>query len=238
VFLQQLVTRKLQPEIMDQPDLPAEQHWQALAGLARINWISASAGILWRPIRRLALENPGRPLRVLDVATGGGDVLLRLHQRARDAGLPFEFTGIDISETALEVARSCARRQGAAIHFDRLNVVEQALPTDHDVVVSSLFLHHLERTEAVELLRRMGQATRGLVLVNDLIRTRLGYALAWLGTRTLTRSKVVHVDGLLSVQAAFTIPEARLLADEAGLIGASVSWRWPFRFLLQWRKPA
>jgi hypothetical protein len=44
------------------------------------------------------------------------------------------------------------------------------------------------------------------------------------------------MDGPLSVRAAFTIAEARQLAEEAGLHGAAISWRWPFRFLLQWRR--
>ena len=65
------------PEIMDQPDLRPARHVGALNGLARFNWWSGSAGILWRPLRDLA-RRLGRPMRVLDAASGGGDVPLRL----------------------------------------------------------------------------------------------------------------------------------------------------------------
>ena len=95
---------------MDRPDLPVGLHEHALRGLARLNWWSGSAGILWPSIRRLASQVAGRPLRLLDVACGAGDVLVGLAGRARRAGIPLELHGLDISPTALEHAsRRCAQ---------------------------------------------------------------------------------------------------------------------------------
>jgi hypothetical protein len=48
---------------------------------------------------------------------------------------------------------------------------------------------------------------------------------------------VVHFDGPASVAGAFTQAEARELAERAGLRGAEVAARWPFRWLLTWRRP-
>ena len=81
-----LARRHRQAEVMDQPDLDLARHLLALRGLERINFWSGSAGILW-PTVRTALRQAGRPLRLLDVATGAGDVPIRLWQRARRAGL-------------------------------------------------------------------------------------------------------------------------------------------------------
>ena len=72
--------RQRLPEIMDQPDLRPARHVGALRGLARVNFWSGSAGILWRPLSALA-RRLGRPIRVLDAASGGGDVPLRLWRR-------------------------------------------------------------------------------------------------------------------------------------------------------------
>src|SRR5580765_3672542 len=104
-FLATLADRDKQPEIMDQPGLETAAHQEALRGLARINWISRSDAILWKPIRRLAEEKGRQPLRVLDLATGGGDVPIRLHRRAVRAGLSITFAGADFSATAIEHAR-------------------------------------------------------------------------------------------------------------------------------------
>jgi hypothetical protein len=100
----------------------------------------------------------------------------------------------------------------------------------------SLFLHHLSDGDARDLLGKMAQATTRLVLVNDLRRTQLGYALAWWGGRLITRSPIVHVDGPLSVAAAFTTAEALAMAEQSGLGGATIAHRWPQRFLLRWER--
>ena len=237
MFLARLNHRHLEPEVMDRPDLDPGQHVRALRGLARINRFSASDRILWAPLRRLALD-AGRPLRVLDVATGGGDVPIRLWQRATRAGLPIELHGADLSLTAVDHARANARRAGAAVEFFRLDVLHEAPPTGFDAITTSLFLHHLTDDEAVALLRALGAAAGRAVLVNDLVRSRFGYLLARVGTHLLSRSPVVHIDGPRSVAAAFTVAEARALADRAGLIGATFTRHWPARFRMEWRRPA
>jgi len=227
-----LTHRHRQPEVMDQPDLPAADHVGALRALERINWISASARILWGPIRRLALELK-RPISVLDVATGAGDLPIRLWHKAKQAGIDLKIDGCDVSATALDHARRRAREKQAEVGFVLLDAFQDELPTGYDVLTCSLFLHHLDEPDAIGLLRKMGHAAGRLVLVNDLRRSRIGWLLAWLGTRLLTRSWVARIDGPLSVEAAFTPEEAGGLAEKAGLSGAVVQRRWPWRWLLQ-----
>ena len=49
--------RKLQSELMDQPDLDQTLHIHALRGLQRINAVSRSAAILWPAIADLARQS-------------------------------------------------------------------------------------------------------------------------------------------------------------------------------------
>jgi SAM-dependent methyltransferase len=223
---------------MDQPGLAPDRHRAALAGLARLNALSGSAGILWPPLAALAAETPGRPIRVLDVASGGGDVTLDLWRKARRAGTDLHIDGCDVSPTAIEVATERARRAGADdVRYFHCDILRDPLPDGYDAVVCSLFLHHLADDEAEGLLRRAGRAARQLVLVNDLVRSRTGLILAHLAVWLLTHSDVVRTDGPLSVRAAYTISEAADLARRAGLAGATVAPRWPCRFLLAWSRP-
>jgi 2-polyprenyl-3-methyl-5-hydroxy-6-metoxy-1,4-benzoquinol methylase len=112
------------------------------------------------------------------------------------------------------------------------------LPDGYDVITCSLFLHHLEEFDAESMLRSMASAATQMIVASDLRRTRLGYAMALVASRLLTRSPIVRVDGPLSVAAAFTIEEAQALAARAGLAGTTISRRWPQRYLLVWRKPS
>jgi 2-polyprenyl-3-methyl-5-hydroxy-6-metoxy-1,4-benzoquinol methylase len=173
---------------------------------------------------------------VLDVATGGGDVPIRLAQRAHRSGVPLQVEGCDCNPTAVTYARQHAADVGADVHFFTADALSGPLPEGYDAVFCSLFLHHLDEDQAVNFLRRLGQAAGHLVLVSDLERCRIGLLLAHLVGWVLTRSPVVRVDGPRSVEAAFTPREARELAARAGLHGASVVRCWPFRYLLSWSK--
>jgi 2-polyprenyl-3-methyl-5-hydroxy-6-metoxy-1,4-benzoquinol methylase len=223
---------------MDQPGLDEDRHQQALKGLARINWISRTAAIVWPSIRRLASERNGQPLRVLDVACGGGDVAIAVAQKAARAPWPIEVAGCDISQTAIGHASARARQRDAKVEFFQADAIGNSLPAGYDIVTCSLFLHHLDEDDARSLLAGMAAAAGRMVLLNDLIRSRLGYFLAYFGTRLLSRSKIVHTDGPLSVRAAFTMDEAAALADAAGLRGAVLTRHWPERFLLTWKRPS
>ena len=227
--------RQRLPEIMDQPDLRPARHVGALRGLARVNFWSGSAGILWRPLSALA-RRLGRPIRVLDAASGAGDVPLRLWRHARRAGLDFRIDGCDLSAVAVEHARGRAAAAGADVRFFVEDVLREPALSGYDVVMCSLFLHHLGEEEAAGFLRWAAATAAHQVLVNDLQRSGLGLALAHVAVRLLTTSDVVHVDGPRSVESAFTMDEARALAERAGLHGAIVRWRWPFRYLLTWSR--
>ena len=234
-WLPDLTQRHREPEIMDRPDLDGAQHVNALVALRRINFWSTSAGVLWRAVAGLAGEATG-PVRVLDIATGGGDTPIRLWHKARRAGIDVAIAGCDKSATAIEHARRQAQQADADVGFFMLDVLAEPIAEKYDLVTCSLFLHHLDDEPAVELLRRMAAAARRQVLVNDLARCRSGYLAAYLGTRLLTTSPVARVDGPLSVQGAYTPEEALALAERAGLTGTTVRRCWPFRFLLSWRR--
>lgn len=235
-FLDHVRHRCRRPEIMDQPGLDLARHHEALRGLERINFFSASAGILWPPLAALARQRAPRPVRALDIATGGGDVPTRLWHRARSAALALEIDGCDVNPDAVAYAHDRARANGADIRFFVADALSSPLPDGYDAVFCSLFLHHLDDEQAVRFLGRMGEAAGHLVLVNDLERCRIGLLLAHLAGWVLTTSPVVRVDGPRSVEAAFTLDEARHLAELAGLHGARVVRRWPFRYLLSWSR--
>jgi 2-polyprenyl-3-methyl-5-hydroxy-6-metoxy-1,4-benzoquinol methylase len=234
-----LAARNRQPELMDQPGLDQGLHGHALRSLSRINWWSRTSGMIWRPIRRLALESGSpRPLRILDVACGGGDVARGLARRASRAGLAVQVDGCDINPVAIAHARDAALRQQVSnVEFFPHDALHNPLPDGYDVVTCSLFLHHLDDADAGRMLQSMAASATRMVVVSDLRRSRIGYALACIACRVLTRSPIVRMDGPLSVAAAFTMEEARDLATSVGLTGVTTRRYFPERFLLVWRKP-
>jgi SAM-dependent methyltransferase len=225
--------------MMDQPDLDVRRHVEALDALGRANAVSLTAASIWPAIRNAARDAGGRSLRVLDVASGGGHLVVSLARRAVREGVAVDWLGWDLSPVAIEYARTLAGRAGVrGVRFERADARRDPMPEGVDVTICTLFLHHLSDPDATALLGRMREAARHAVVVADLRRTRMGAAFAWAGCRMLSRSEVFRVDGMRSVAAAFTTDEARSLAAVAGLTGARVSQVWPQRWLLTWRKPA
>ena len=230
--------RDRRPEVMDDPSLDPGLHRAALAGLERVHAVTRSAAAVWRAARPAAEEaaRRGARLSVLDVATGGGAIALGLARLARSAGLPVDVEGVDLSPVALAFARERAAARRLDVRFDERDALSGELPP-RDVVTTTLFLHHLDEHGGCELLARMARAARRRVIVHDLARSRAGYALAWAGTRALTRSRVVHVDGPRSVAAALSPAEALELARRAGLAGARVRREAFCRWTLVWERP-
>ncbi len=222
---------------MDQPDLDPSLHDAALTSLERLNAWARSARIVWPAIHRVARRTPDDPCRVLDIATGGGDLPLALNNLAAGMGVELKITAIDISRQAIAHAKRKADGIGDIVDFRRCDVFREEWPgKEYDVVMCSLFLHHLDDAQAVELLAKMYAAATQLVLVSDLRRCVRGLWLTRVAARTLSRSPVVRVDGPRSVRAAFTVEEVRSLAQQAGWSDSEVHPVWPFRLLLSGSK--
>jgi 2-polyprenyl-3-methyl-5-hydroxy-6-metoxy-1,4-benzoquinol methylase len=216
---------------MDDPDLSHQEHRHALRALSRVNRVSGTASRIQR--RLVEMGGEAAPLRMLDVGCGGGDVAVGVARWAARRGLPLEVTGIDVSSVALQHAREAAARAGVEVDFRPGDALEGLPPGPWDLVTANLFLHHLPESGIRSLLDQVARRGRHL-LVQDLVRSRWGYLLAWSGMRLLSRSSVGHLDGPLSVRAGFRREELAELAQQAGLSGATVRRRWPARLVLSW----
>ena len=226
--------RRVEPELMDDPRLDPCAHARALRGLARLNRLSRPDSALWPDLDRACRSSTG-PVRLLDLATGSGDVPLRLLRRARRRGRSLQVDGCDLSPLAIETAQARSRCFGDdAVRFFRHDVITQQLPDGYDVITCCLFLHHLSQEQAIGLLCEMKRAARRLVIVSDLRRCRTGPAVIGATSRLLTRSRVVHTDAVRSARAAFTMEEAAFMAARAGLDDATIRKGGPYRFVLSW----
>lgn len=233
--LSHLKERSLTPEIMDDPALDESSHQDALRGLERINRFSRSARSVWSKIEPLLKSAPQRSFRVLDIATGAGDIPIALSKLAARYGDQLKIEACDLSPRAVEFAQKRAAAANANIRFFTHDVVSQSVPDGYDILTSSLFFHHLQTVQATELLTSMRSRTHVALIVNDLERSAGGLILANVATRLLSSSQVVHVDGPLSVKAAFSLPEIQRMAEQAGLVDFALERRFPCRFLLSWR---
>ena len=229
--------RELVGELMDDPGLDEAEHRRALRGLERLNRLSAAHAPI---VGALAARARAGPFVLLDVASGSGDVLVRAVRGLHPRGVDVRAHACDVSAVACTRIEQRFRGAGIPVRVEACDALAPGALGEgtYDGVMNALFLHHLTRDDAARLLGAMARALKpgGVMVVSDLVRTRACYAMAWLASRAVTRSRVVRVDALRSVRAAFSVEELPALAGEAGLDGATVTKVWPERAVLVWEK--
>jgi len=160
-------------------------------------------------------------LTLLDVGTGGADIPMALIERARRRGRRLRVVGID-SRPEVLVAAVRARPAVASTEGLELRLGDgRSLPypdASFDVAHASLVLHHLPPEAAETLLREMARVARLGVVVNDLDRSWLGWAGAWLLAHLLTADRYTRHDAPLSVRRAYRPEEMTGLLRAAGLV--------------------
>jgi 2-polyprenyl-3-methyl-5-hydroxy-6-metoxy-1,4-benzoquinol methylase len=193
-------------------------HRRSLLDVARLNALFGGRRVTLVEVKRLLAGLPEhRTAIILDVGTGAGDIPVALVRWARRARRSLRVYALDRDEAALRVAREVVARYPEIVLLRGDALALPVAPGAVDIVISALTLHHLEPAAAARCLGAMDEAARAGLVVNDLARSRAGWALVWLATRLLARSRLSRHDGPLSVLRAYSTDELRALGSRAGL---------------------
>lgn len=209
-------------ELLDGP-APFVERARSLADVARLNGAFGGRLLTLRHVRRLLARLPlGRTATVVDFGTGGADIPRALVRWARRARRPIRVFALDRDAATLAVARGTVAGYPEIVLVQADALALPFRPGAVDVAISALTLHHLEPPAATTYLAAMNAVARAGIVVNDLARSRVGWALVWLVTRLFACGWMSRHDGPLSVRRAYTADEVRGLCARAGLAGARV----------------
>ncbi len=230
-------SRSPQLEWMDTEAISAEDFARCLADLAVVNSVTLARPPTIAFMRRVARGMAaGARLSVLDVGFGEGDMLRRIHRWGTRRGLQMDLSGVDLNPWSTSAAQA-ATPAAMDIRYTTGDLFE--LPPGEtpdqliDVVISSLFTHHLTDAQVVEFLVWMEARARRGWFVNDLHR----HPIAFHGFRLLSGAagwhRFVQHDGPISVARSFRRRDWDALLRQAGLAGkAAVRWHMPFRLCI------
>ncbi len=204
-------------ELMDEPSTYQELR-ECLRDLGRVNRTT----LAYRPtldwLRQLnQVGSESRPLHIVDVGSGGGDMLRIVERWAARRGMSTRLTGIDRNPLATRAAQeftdSTSSIRWITGDICALNHVSEPI----DVVISSLFTHHLDDSEIVQFVAWMEMVARRGWFVNDLLRSRFSH----FGFRMLARAAQWHHfvqhDGPVSIRRAFQPDDWTRYIETAGL---------------------
>lgn len=221
-------------ELMDEPAQDRAELARSLADLRAVNrWLGGTRVVLHH-LEALFERHPRASYRILDLATGSGDIPLRVARWARERGAEVEIVATDNHAGTLALARAHTAAD-PAVRTEMADALDLRWPDgSFDVALLSTALHHFDdEGDCLRVLREMDRVSRIGLIVNDLARSRAALLGARLLAATVWRTHpVTRHDGPLSILRSFTPAELRGLAARAGFERARVKAHLPFRVAL------
>ena len=203
---------------MDRPQPVSPELERDLDNLVSLNARFGSHRLLLKFAGRWL--KPGGIYRVLDLATGAGDLPRELVSWARVRGIQLKVDAIDFQSSTLAIAKSrSASFPEITWQAGDIRSFESAQP--YDLVICSLALHHFGEADAQAVLARCKALSRRWTLVSDLERSSFASVGIWLLTQFFYREPMTRYDARVSAQRAFSFREMASMATAAGWAGFS-----------------
>jgi 2-polyprenyl-3-methyl-5-hydroxy-6-metoxy-1,4-benzoquinol methylase len=217
--------RSTAAEIMDDAAQGEAAFRAALRDLERINRVT----LAYRPtlafLDRVLRTTHATRLSLLDVGAGGGDMLRRIAAWGARRGVALDLAGLDRSPWAETHARAAA----TPARWFTCDLFELQEAERFDVVLCSLFAHHLPDSALVRFLRWIDRRARCAWLISDLHRHPIPFAAVWARVRLFRMDPMVVHDSTVSIARGFSRADWERLLAEAG-VAAEVRWALPFRW--------
>jgi SAM-dependent methyltransferase len=212
----QQMKRSFDPAVLEMMDRPQPVSAELERDLERIRQLNR-----WFGSYRLVLGfmrrwlRPGARVRIVDLATGSGDIPRLIADYARKIGTQIEIDALDRQPATLEVAAKLSTNY-PEIYYREADILGWDSVGTYDVVLCTLALHHFSDEDAVRVLQRCLELSRKFVLVSDLRRGFLLRTGVYLLTALIFREPMTRYDARLSAARAFSFTEMRDLAVRAG----------------------
>ncbi len=217
-------------ELLDTSNISPDLLYKNLKELDFLNRTTGGHAITLRGIKQL-INDKNKIYTVADLGCGSGDVLKVIADWSRVNNFRVKLTGVDKNPDAIEYLKL------HCIAYPEINGItsdyqEYCNKEIIDIVHCSLFCHHLNDDELLQLFIYFRKNIRTGFIINDLQRYWLAYYSAWLLTRLLNGTELSKNDGPISVLRAFKSRELIDLLSKAGISNYSISKVQAFRFLI------
>jgi len=230
-FLLDTKERNMQAEQMDDFSVQGDLLTETLDQLAQINkWLGGNL-VTINGLKKILKGHPlDKPLTIIDMGCGNGDLLRQVAELGRKEGYTFSLVGIDANEHTVAYARKLSEdyKELSFQHQDVFSTEFQKL--EFDLVLATLFLHHFSEDEIVSLLQSILRKTTVGIVVNDLHRNALAYRLFQI-LGLFIKNPMTREDGLISICKAFKKDDLERMSKKINA-KSTMEWKWAFRY--QW----
>jgi len=218
--------RSNEQEIMDGGIGSFELFDESLKQIEAVNHLTLGYRPLLSWVDRQLQSHEPRPVTILDVGCGRGDLLRRIWSLARKKTVTVRLTGVDIDSWSAPAARQ-ATPEYMDIDYRIGNVFDMDI--EADFIVCSHVTHHMKNEELVAFIRWLEAHGRRGWFIGDLHRHPISFILAKMFLWLAPVNSMIRNDGPVSVARAFTAKDWREILKQAG-VPAQIRWHFPFRY--------
>lgn len=206
-------------EMIDTGEGTAGEIAASLTDMQSLNrWCGGHATSL-RLLRRVVERTGKLRLKVLETGAGFGEAPIKARNVLLSSGIQLEVTLLDRVQAHLGKGARGVVGDALALPFR---------DGAFDVVSCCLFTHHLEPGGILAYANEALRVAEGAVLINDLVRHPVHYALAWAG-RLIYRSRLTCHDAPASVRRAYTVREMTEMLSASTAARVEVSQHYLYR---------
>ena len=223
--------RSSQIELMDDFSVEGNLLRESLDSLANINkWLGGNFVTLNGLKKVLKGHEKSKPLTILDMGCGNGDMLRELAKFGKKARYNFTLIGIDANQHTVDYAKELSVNYPEISYLKQDVFSEEFQHLQFDLVLATLFLHHFNEDDIVKLLTPILKKANLGIVVNDLNRNKIAYYL-FSFLCLFIKNKMTKEDGLISVLRAFKKADLEKMTEKLNA-KSTIQWKWAFRY--QW----
>ena len=208
--------RSSENEKLDDLNMQGEPLYKALQSLEWINrWFGNHRSVI-KAIHTI-IKKEERPLRIVDLGCGGGDLALAIAKSLRLHKIECTITGIDGNANSLAYAKKKCAACSEIIFLQADILSKQFSIQPCDVLISSHFIYHFTADALVYFLKNNFSSISTALIFSELKRNRFAMRLFKFSSFLLPISKLAKEDGVLAIKRSFTKKEWLLIMQQAGI---------------------
>ena len=223
--------RSNEKELLDETNIQQDLLFKNLRELDILNRTTAGHSITLKGIKLLVTDH-AKIYHIVDLGCGSGDSLRAIADWARKNNFNVQLTGVDMNVDVIEYLKKHCRTypEISGITSDYQEFLDRN--TSVDIVHCSLFCHHLNDDEMINLFTYFNEKVTTGFVINDLQRNWMAYYSAWFFTRLLNGTILAKNDGPVSVLRAFKVSELKHLLQKANIKNYIIQKKRLFRILI------
>ena len=230
MLMPDFTTRSALPEKMDEEGVPIEDIHQALQELEKINRLLGGYKVIFNALKKI--EWPAGVVTIMDLGSGGGDMLRAIADWAVKNNKPVKLVGVDRNPSITAFASESSKNY-SNIQYLTLDVFDDGLQQHQAyIIMNSLFCHHFDDDKLVALFKRMKGLSSQYIIVNDLERHWFAYYAIQFISFLFSKTYLVKYDGPLSVARSLKRKEWKSILAKAHIESYSLKWKWAWRWQL------